>query len=317
MPENKNRSKLLIVDDNRQNIEMLMALFKNEYKIVAAINAHRALKVAQSDAPPDLILMDILMPEMDGYELCAVLKENPVTQKIPVIFVTAVSEVMDENRGFDLGAVDYITKPFHPPMVKARVKLHLNLKRKQELLEEYAFIDALTEIPNRRRFDEVLEREWNRAMRSRLPLSLVMIDIDHFKHYNDTYGHGLGDECLKTVAATLARSLQRASDFVARYGGEEFMAILPDTAVEAAVDVARHIVENISKLAIEHRTSLVNDCITVSMGVVTTRPASGTPLQRFIDAADQKMYDAKIAGRNQIVHEDLKDLFQNTDHPVN
>ena len=302
MSETKNRSKLLIVDDNRQNIEILMALFKDEYKIAAAINAKRALKIAKSDSPPDLILMDILMPEMDGYELCTILKEIPTTQQIPIIFVTAVSEIMDESRGFNLGAVDYITKPFHPPMVKARVKLHLNLKRKQELLEKYAFLDALTEIPNRRRFDEVLEKEWNRAKRSHFPLSLIMLDIDYFKYFNDTYGHGMGDDCLKSVAVTLEKSLRRGSDFIARYGGEEFMAILPDTTGNEAVTICQHIADNIKKLAIEHSSSSINDCITVSMGGATIKPDEITPIEAFIEAADQKMYEAKAAGRNQFKH---------------
>lgn len=307
MSEIKDRPKLLIVDDNRQNIEILMALFKNEYKIAAAINAQRALKIAQSESPPDLILMDILMPDMDGYELCTVLKEIPATKQIPIIFVTAVSEVMDESRGFNLGAVDYITKPFHPPMVKARVKLHLNLKRKQELLEKYAFLDALTEIPNRRRFDEILKKEWNRAKRSHFPLSLIMIDIDYFKYYNDTYGHGMGDDCLKTVAATLEKSLRRGSDFIARYGGEEFMAILPDTTDNEAVTICQHIADNIKNLAIEHSSSSINDCITVSMGGATTNPNDLTPIEEFIEAADKKMYEAKAAGRNQFKHVTMND----------
>ena len=302
MSENKDLPKLLIVDDNRQNIEILMALFKDEYKIAAAINAQRALKIAQSDSPPDLILMDILMPKMDGYELCAALKEIPATKQIPIIFVTAVSEVMDESRGFNLGAVDYITKPFHPPMVMARVKLHLNLKRKQELLEKYAFIDALTEIPNRRRFDEVLANEWNRAKRFHLTLSIIMIDIDYFKDYNDTYGHGMGDDCLKKVASTLEKSLRRGGDFVARYGGEEFMAILPDTTGDEVVTICRHIAENIKKLAIEHSSSSINDCITVSMGGASINPNKITPIEKFIEAADKKMYEAKAAGRNQFKH---------------
>lgn len=308
MTDTRERHKLLIVDDNRQNIEMLMALFKADYKITAAINAERALKIARSDSPPDLILMDILMPEMDGYELCSLLKNDAATKNIPVIFVTAVSEVMDENRGFDVGAVDYITKPFHPPMVKARVKLHLNLKRKQELLETYAFLDALTEVPNRRRFDEVLNREWNRAMRSRAKLSLLMIDIDHFKQYNDSYGHGVGDECLKQVAAALAGGLRRGADFVARYGGEEFMVILPETDGDAARDVARHLTDNISKLAIEHCRSRVDDHVTVSIGGITISPDSAHEPQQLLDAVDKRMYAAKSAGRNTIFHDVLTKL---------
>ncbi|MEA3332936.1 MAG: diguanylate cyclase, partial [Pseudomonadota bacterium] len=225
------RAKLLIVDDNKQNIELLMELFRDDYKIVVAVNARRALKIVFSEAPPDIILTDILMPEMDGYELCRKLKEDSGTKNIPLIFVTTISEEMDASRGFALGAVDYITKPFNPLMVKARVKLHLELKHKQVLLEKYAFIDALTEIPNRRRFDEVIEREWNRAHRADYSISLIIIDIDHFKLYNDTYGHGMGDDCLHRVATAIAEVLRRSSDFVARYGGEEFVVILPDSTL--------------------------------------------------------------------------------------
>ena len=300
------RAKLLIVDDNKQNIEILMELFRNDYKIAAARNAQRALKVAVSDSPPDIILSDILMPEMDGYEFCIKIKEDPRTKHIPVIFITAVSEIMDENRGFALGAVDYITKPFHPPMVKARVKLHLNLKRKQELLEKYAFIDALTEIPNRRRFNDVMEKEWQRASRSGYPISLMFIDIDHFKDYNDTYGHGKGDECLHRVAAVMDRTLRRAGDFMGRYGGEEFAVVLPDTRSEKAVEIAENIQKAVDDIAIAHGTSPVAPHVTISIGIATVTPnkkdASFTP-KDLIDAADKKVYEAKSLGRHKIAYE--------------
>jgi len=184
MKEQKKQEKILIVDDNKQNIDILVDLFKKKYKIVPAIKPERAIEIAQSDNPPDIILLDILMPGMDGYEVCRILKNDEKTKNIPIIFVTAVSEVMDATKGFATGAVDYITKPFHPPMVKARVEMQLNLKRKQELLENFAFIDALTEIPNRRRFNKVSEDEWNRAMRSAYPITFMMIDIDFFKLFN-------------------------------------------------------------------------------------------------------------------------------------
>ncbi len=298
-PKNE-RAKLLIVDDNKQNIELLIELFRADYKIAAAKSAKRALKIAFSDAPPDIVLTDILMPEMDGYKLCKTLKEDSRTKNIPIIFVTAISEVMDESRGFALGAVDYITKPFHPPMVKARVKLHLNLKRKQELLEKYAFIDALTEIPNRRRFDEVMDREWNRALRSEYPISLIVIDIDHFKFYNDTYGHGKGDDCLRKVAAAMAKVLRRGSDFVARYGGEEFTVILPESDVSKALDTAQTIQNEIDALAIPHESSPVADHVTFSMGVAAMIPENGKHQRELIEAADIKLYEAKSLGRHHI-----------------
>ena len=296
------RAKILIVDDNKQNIEMLMALFREEYKIAAAINAKRGMKIARSDSQPDIILSDILMPEVDGYQFCAELKEDPKTKQIPIIFVTAVSEIMDENRGFALGAVDYITKPFHPPMVKARVKLHLDLKRKQELLEKFAFIDALTEIPNRRRFDETLDKEWHRAMRFKTSLSLIMLDIDHFKSFNDTYGHGHGDDCLKRVAKAMERSLRRSSDFVARYGGEEFAVILPSTTEPEACAMAKLIQDAIKALEIQHSGSPVTSQVTLSMGIATVVPDGHQSPDDLITEADSQLYMAKRSGRNTIMH---------------
>lgn len=291
------RQKILIVDDNKQNIELLMDLFRDDYKIAAATNGERALKIAFSDQPPDIILSDILMPGMDGYELCTMLKADERTRSIPVMFVTAVSEVMDETRGFALGAVDYITKPFHPPMVKARVGVHLNLKRKQELLEEYAFIDALTEIPNRRRFDEVAEKEWLRALRSGEHLSLILLDIDHFKFFNDTYGHGRGDEVLRNVAKAIQQSLRRAGDFVARYGGEEFAAILPYADAKEACHCAKEIAAAVEALEIPHEASPVAEKLTVSMGVCTMQANRDTGLEQLVAEADRALYQAKNQGR--------------------
>ena len=292
------RAKLLIVDDSKQNIELLMELFRDDYKIAVAKSGQRALKIALSEAPPDIILTDILMPKMDGYELCINLKENSATKDIPLLFVTAISEEVDASRGFALGAVDYITKPFNPLMVKARVKLHLDLKRKQELLEKYAFIDALTEIPNRRRFDEVISREWNRAHRAGYSISLMMIDIDHFKLYNDTYGHGMGDDCLRRVAGTIAEVLRRSSDFVARYGGEEFVVILPDSDLPMALDTANKIQAKIDALTIAHQTSLAADFVTFSIGVATMIPENGKQYRELIETADAKLYEAKSSGRH-------------------
>ncbi|HPE70177.1 MAG TPA: diguanylate cyclase [Thermotogota bacterium] len=301
----RKKEKILIVDDNKENISILMDLFRDRYKIVPAIHPQRALEIARSDSPPDIILLDILMPGMDGYEVCNVLKNDEDTKKIPVIFVTAVSEVMDAARGFALGAVDYITKPFHPPMVKARVHMHLDLKRKQELLEEFAFIDALTEIPNRRRLDEVLGNELHRATRSNQPLSVIMMDIDYFKEYNDSYGHGKGDEALRMVAGTIQGSLQRAGDFVARYGGEEFLAILPYSNPEQARAVSEQIRKNVQGLHIAHGHSPVSPVVTISVGGVTLVPNLATTPCGVIEQADKAMYQAKQDGKNRVVLIDL------------
>ena len=292
--------KILIVDDNKQNIELLMGLFKSKYKVSAAINAGRALKIARSDSQPDIILLDIVMPDMNGYEICRELKNDEKTKNIPVIFVTAVSEVMDSSLGFALGAVDYITKPFHPPMVEARVKLHLELKRKQELLEEYAYIDALTEIPNRRSFEQAARREWNRAQRSGRTLSVLLMDIDHFKEYNDTYGHGKGDDCLRRAAKTIQGALRRAGDFAARYGGEEFSALLPYTDRDDSWEIARNILRVVEEENIPHKASPVADHITISCGITTVEADRKVSIEEILDAADRALYKAKHSGRNAV-----------------
>ncbi len=300
MPDSAHREKILIVDDNKQNIDLLLDLFKDDYKVAVAITPERALKAARNDPRPDIILLDIVMPGMDGYEVCSLLKQDEATQQIPIIFVTAVSEVMDETRGFALGGVDYITKPFHPPMVRARVQMHLNFKRKQELLEEFAFIDALTEIPNRRRLEEILDREWHRASRSMQPLSLLFLDIDCFKQFNDTYGHGRGDEALRRIAKEIHRCLKRAGDFVARYGGEEFVAVLPYSDEDKAKSTARMLSEAVDGLGIVHEASTAAPHLTVSIGLVTVQPCETLSISHVMQVLDKALYEAKSDGRYNI-----------------
>ncbi len=216
------KQKILVVDDEQVNLQMLVSLLSSEYRVLVAKNGTQALTVVKSNKP-DLILLDIMMPQMDGYEVCRQVKEEHASREIPVIFLTARQDAESETQGFELGAVDYITKPFHGTTVRARVQTHLGLKRKAELLEKLAFLDGLTEIPNRRSFESTLKREWGAALRRKEFISLVMIDIDMFKQYNDYYGHGTGDDCLRRVAQIVAQTLSRTGDFVARYGGEEFM----------------------------------------------------------------------------------------------
>ena len=298
------RHKILIVDDTKENIELLMELFRGDYRVSAATTPERALKLARTDPQPDLILLDILMPEMDGYQVCAALKNDDATKRIPVIFVTAVSEVMDAAKGFASGAVDYITKPFHPPMVKARVALHLDLKNKYDLLETYAFLDALTEIPNRRRFEQTLDEEWRRAQRTDQPLSLLLFDVDHFKLFNDNYGHGKGDQCLRQIAHAASNVLRRSGDFIARYGGEEFMVVLPHADAEQATAIAQDISDAVDALAIVHEHSPVDAHVTISIGLVTFHPhppgQSSHTNAALVELADRALYAAKGAGRHRI-----------------
>jgi len=253
--------------------------------------------------PPDLILLDIMMPEMDGYEACRNLKENEQTKDIPVIFITAMKEEGNEVKGFDLGAVDYITKPFQAAIVMARVKTQLKMKWQADMLRQMASIDGLTEIPNRQKFEEVFDREWNRAVRNKVPLSVLLMDIDFFKQYNDAYGHGRGDKCLKEVAQALAGTIRRPGDFVARYGGEEFIAVLPETDIPGAMTIAETMRSNVELLKILHAQSVPLDFVTISIGVSSVFPSGGfsdAALVSVVAAADEMLYKAKAAGRNQV-----------------
>ncbi len=299
------KSRILIVDDAPENIRILGDALKGDHRISFAVNGREALGIARSDNVPDLILLDIVMPEMDGYEVCRQLKAGKKTRNIPVIFITAKSDEEDETKGLGLGAVDYITKPFSKAIVKARVRTHLELKRHRDILENLSSMDGLTGIPNRRRFDESLSTEWKAALREGEPLSIIMIDIDFFGAYNNTYGHLAGDDCLKKVAGTLADSVNRPMDFLGRYGGEEFSAILPKTDMEGAVYVAEEMRKNVEGLRIRHENSLVSDWVTVSLGAAVMTPAAEFTPAALIEGGDEALYQAKKEGRNRVRSIDL------------
>lgn len=300
MPNAQQQPMILIVDDVPTNVQILAEALSSIYRIKVASNGMDALKIAQREQP-DLILLDVMMPEMDGFEACRCLKTDAHTCKIPVIFVTAKDAASDEELGLNLGAVDYITKPFVIPIVKARIRNHIRLKQQADLLESLSLLDALTDIPNRRRFDEALAAEWKRAIRDATPLSLLMIDIDHFKQYNDYYGHGAGDVCLQMVATELSKSVVRPSDLVARYGGEEFVVILPETSQESALQIAERLRERIEKMSLPHAYSEAESVVTISVGVATQANISENSLPQILgDAADKALYMAKEGGRNRV-----------------
>ncbi|OXR48462.1 response regulator receiver protein [Pusillimonas sp. T2] len=295
------RKTLLIVDDVPANVKMLANYLKDDYVIQVAGKGEKALAIAQGDHPPDLILLDIMMPGMDGYAVCRALKNNPATQSIPIIFVSALTEAVEEEQGLNLGAVDYITKPFHLPIVRARIRNQVRLKAKADMLEEMSHIDGLTQIANRRSFDLTLAREASRLSRNGLPMALVMIDIDFFKPYNDNYGHGRGDECLIKVATALRKAVNRPGDLLARYGGEEFAAILPETDLGQARAVAQRLCDAVRKLALPHEFSPVAPHVSISLGctaMVLQDPAEAAML---FQRADEALYEAKRQGRNRVV----------------
>lgn len=298
MTTGDHHAKLLIVDDEPLNIEMLGEILGDDYDIVFATNGEDALRLSSSEQP-DLILLDVVMPGMDGHAVCRRLKGDAHTHDIPVIFVTALSNEGDETCGLDLGAIDYITKPVRAQIVRARVRNHIELKRSQDLLKSLSRRDGLTGLANRRAFDSRFEQEWHRAQRNGTPLGLIMIDIDHFKTFNDTYGHLPGDDCLKRVASALAGAVERPADMVARYGGEEFACILPETDASGIAEVGEHLRAAVYDLAIPHAQSSVCDIVTVSLGGVCRSPTPGDRYQDLITAADGMLYEAKENGRNR------------------
>lgn len=300
----RNRPKILLVDDQPANIRLLNELFREDCDVFMATSGQQAIDVCVSECPV-LVLMDIVMPEMDGLEVLSRLKAIDVTSQIPVIFVTGQRD--DENEEFALasGAVDFITKPIRPAIVRARARTHLTLKYQSDLLRNVAMIDVLTGAPNRRRFDDALQTEWNRCARDKLPLSLAMIDVDFFKRFNDTYGHQAGDTCLVNVARALRTGLRRPQDLLARYGGEEFVCLLPQTLTEGAARVTDQMLEEVRNLGIAHSTSDAAGIVTISIGLATMQPAGDCDFLQLIGQADRALYEAKRCGRNQMVSSEL------------
>lgn len=290
---------LLIVDDEKQNRLLLTELFGTTYKIIQAKNGVQALEKARQHRP-DLILLDVLMPEMDGMGVLRELKRDDATRLIPVIFITALDSATDEANGLNLGAVDYISKPFHPPIVRVRVHNQLQLVHQRRLLEQLASLDGLTGIPNRRQFDATLLKEWHRCQRNQQPLSLIVADVDFFKKYNDALGHAAGDRVLQEVAATLRQAARRPGDLVARYGGEEFVLLLPETDATSAQALAEGLQQLLHSKAFAHPNSSLGPWLTMSMGGNTTVPSTTALDPEFFALADAALYRAKHQGRNQV-----------------
>ncbi len=302
--EHNQKQVVLIVDDESNNIYVLGSMLSAAgYEVKTAIDGKSALEFAKNSEKLDLILLDIMMPDMDGYEVCRQLKMEANTKNIPIIFMTALQDEDSETKGLMLGAIDYIKKPFSQAIVKARVKNHLELKMHRDILESLCELDELTTIPNRRHFEVIFAKEIARAKRLEDPLSCLMIDIDYFKNYNDNYGHLAGDECLKKVANIIKSTLPRSNDFIARYGGEEFIVLLPHTEYDGAIAVANKIVTAIQNANLEHKFSLISDRITVSIGSSTATKDGIISRNSLIDRADKALYIAKEKGRNRVIGE--------------
>ena len=300
--DKKKEFTILITDDEKTNLDILGSILAPTYNLLISRSGARALDLAR-EHKPDLILLDVLMPEMTGFDVIAKLKETKETENIFVIFITGLTSIEDEEKGFFLGAVDYITKPFNKAIVKARVNNHIKIVDQMRTIERYGMIDPLTKISNRRGFENRLNAEWSKAFQEKTSISILVMDVDKFKNYNDTFGHQQGDAALKGFAEIASKTLKRTSDFAARWGGEEFVILLPGTDMEGAVGVAERVRENVEAEVILTEEGQETR-ITVSIGVNSVIPAVDAPTADFISKADQALYKAKESGRNRVVRAD-------------
>ncbi len=312
---------ILLVDDQPMIAEVIRrALALEDLDFHYCPNPTEALKIADK-LRPTLILQDLVMPEIDGLTMVKFYRTNPSTAQVPIIVLSTKEEPEIKSKAFELGANDYLVKLPDKIELIARIRYHsqayINQKQRDEafkalrksqqrlaqankILQRLSSMDGLTGISNRRRFDQLLKKEWLRAIRHSSSISIIMLDIDFFKLFNDTYGHQGGDDCLKQVAEILENSIHRETDMVARYGGEEFVAILPETSVQGALEVAETMCSKVADRNIPHKSSKITDHLTISVGVSTAVPERGSQPETLIAAADQALYEAKNNGRNQV-----------------
>ncbi|MCB9587910.1 MAG: diguanylate cyclase [Polyangiaceae bacterium] len=302
--------RILLAGDDPRALHFLATLLAGQASLCVATNGAAALRMA-SEAPPDLVLLDTQVSGMNGIEVCRALKRTSELEHIPVMFVTADTSEEFEMAGFHAGAADFVRKPVNPRLVRVRVQHQLRFKAMGDLLRKSASTDGLTGLANRATFDRTLEREWARAERTRNPLSLLIVDVDHFKLYNDRYGHPAGDQCLRRVADALQRVCRRPADLAARLGGEEFALILPETPEVGAARVAESLLLEIDALGIAHAASTTRPTVSVSVGIAThdaresgifrtaSEPEGGSSERalELVQSADHALYQAKHSGR--------------------
>lgn len=302
---------ILLVDDEEINRILLTSIIndRGDCEILSAKSGSEAIDLCKR-YQPDLIILDILMPGMTGFEVMESLKKDTCTHEIPVIFISALSESNHEAYAFQLGACDYIHKPFHADIVQARLGLQLKLIEQRIMLDQLAHIDPLTAIANRRKFTQDFKTQWLRCLNESLPLTVAMIDIDCFKLHNDSFGHTSGDKVLKKVASTLASTLASIGNnndhLVARYGGEEFILLMPCTQAEDVQNIIESCRVEIEKLDVriqqshEQTAHFNNNTLTISLGSVTCKPTKKLSPTWLLNAADSLLYDAKKSGKNQV-----------------
>ena len=289
---------VLVIDDQESAIAILTKILSPEYIVYAATSGLEGIKITESHMP-DIILLDILMAGIDGFAVFSALKESEKTKHIPVIFITSLLDAANEEKGLALGAADYITKPFSPVIVKLRINHQVRMIEQLRTIERLSMLDELTDLPNRRSFEIRLASEWARATREKTPISILMIDVDNFKDFNDSYGHIQGDIALQSSAKVFSQILKRPGDFAARWGGEEFIALLPNTDLPGALGIAEQIRNGIEVMQIPRYDGPVRS-ITASIGVNTRLNGQSGSINEFISRADKALYDAKIKGRNKV-----------------
>jgi len=292
------RLSILLIDDEPLYLELIADILGEDYEILVASDGKTGLEIAAEEVP-HLILLDLMMPGIDGFEVYRCLQADQRTREIPVIFITGRGDVEAETMGLKMGAVDYISKPVNADLVKARVSMQIRFKLMRDKLVLLAATDGLTGLANRFQFDTMLAYEYSRHLRSGKQLSLIMLDIDHFKAFNDTYGHIRGDECLQEIARAMGTTVSRATDLVARYGGEEFVVLLPETHLKGAVVLAEKLRACISGLRLPHPDSSTS-YVTASLGVVSGRFDAGSSAMDVVHEADIQLYAAKASGRNRV-----------------
>lgn len=296
--ETEIENTVLIVDDDKTMVAALSQILSSRYTVYVARDGFDALEVA-SELLPDIILLDIIMPGMNGYEVIAALKEDTKTRDIPVIFVSGLDSIADELKGLRLGAVDYMHKPFTAEMVRLRVGNQMQIINQMKMIEYLSITDSLTGVPNRRKFNLTLDREWQRALKLGMPLGLLLLDIDFFKSYNDSFGHLKGDEILKAVASVIKNRVKRLNDFVARWGGEEFAVILPETDQKGTEILAEEIRLAVKGFDFE---PVIGEkrVVTISIGAGSVVPVGGMIINHFVDDVDKALYNAKQTGRDKV-----------------
>jgi diguanylate cyclase (GGDEF)-like protein len=297
------RQSLLLVDDDASSVQVLAQMLRGLGELRFALSGEDALRLVH-ESPPDLVLIDAEMPGLSGLEVCAALHADPMLADVPVIIVTGHTEVAAEVAGFAAGAADFIRKPPVAEVVVARVRTQLRLKALGDALRASALTDGLTGLANRRRFDQALRAECERARRGGDSLALLLVDVDHFKRYNDHYGHVSGDACLREIGMAIHAAIRRPADLAARYGGEEFAVLLPQTDAAGARAMAQRIVDAIAAQALPHAAA-PSRFVSVSAGWAAARPDADAGIiasrgEALVEAADRRLYAAKAAGRGRV-----------------